>query len=608
MDRVHFWHAAKQFSCPLALFTYGAYFSYRLKVLVQRNGGMARPGPGDFLMLIAELVMTFRPNFTRLLSIPSCVTPRLQYRILEGNNVPNVDIMIPCCGEDLEIILDTVKATCTLDYPQHSFRIFVLDDGNSAELRLSIEILSELYPNLYYTARKKCFNSGFKAGNLNHGVQFSTTQEKSGADFIAGLDADVIPAASWLRTAVSVILEDSKMGLVGPPQAYYNVPPNDPLVQASFPSENLNVRISHDCAVSQGSGYVARRTALAEIGGFPTDTLSEDGCCSMLLLGAGWKTRYVLEPLQSGLVADSYLSFLKQRTRWNIGDLQVGLKFGFFANSSLATRLTVFQRMTGMLLPFLALHSIFLPVFAVSYMFLILGGLPLVFYESQQELQTLTRLAALMVVAEGVQDILTCLSLGFKKYLRFLQCPIWMSPYHFEKFVRHYILPPCLGGETTIFSATGKKEKRQPPCEKKLATRLVAVLWHGKAIYHVLFIGLILAAVYTSLIRAASLPSPGHRFLPSRPHFREFLFTHLFWPPLLWLINLTGSLIPILYAIFGADAPERKDLLCEDSRGVKRPKKFEGMVEYNSFRWNAEHTRLLIFVNAVAVLLLSFVL
>ncbi|KAH9213828.1 nucleotide-diphospho-sugar transferase [Leptodontidium sp. 2 PMI_412] len=608
MDRVHFWHAVKKLSCLLALFTYGAYFSYRLKVLVRRNVGATRPGLGDFLMLAAELVMTFRPNITRLLSISSTITPKQQSQALEGDEVPKVDIMIPCCGEDLEIILDTVKATCTLDYPHHSFRIFVLDDGNSAELRLAIETLSERYPNLYYTARKKGFNSGFKAGNLNHGIQFSATQEKGGADLIAGLDADVIPAASWLRKTVSVILEDSKMGMVGPPQAYYNVPPNDPLVQAAFPSEFLSVRISHDCAVSQGSGYVARRTALAEIGGFPTDTLSEDGCCSMLLLGAGWKTRYVLESLQSGLVADSYLSFLRQRTRWNIGDLQVGLKFGFFISSPLATRLTVFQRMAGLLLPFLALHSICLPVFAVSYMLLMFGGLPLVFYGSQLEFQTLTRLAALMVIAEGVQDLLTCLLLGFKKYLRFMQCPVWMSPYHFEKFVRHYMLPPWLGGETMTFSATGKKEKQQPPCEKKLAARLVAVLWYGKVIYHVLFISLILAAIYTSLIHAFSLSSPGHQFPPFRPHLREVLITHLFWPPLLWFINITGSLMPIFYAIFGADAAERKDLLQKDSRGVWRPKEFAGVVSYDSFRWNAEHTRLLVLVNAVVVLLLSFVL
>lgn len=389
------------------------------------------------MMLTAVLV---RPNFARFLTISGNIVPKEQSQSLEGDDVPEVDIMIPCCGEDLEIILDTVKATCTLDYPQHCFRVFVLDDGNSAELKLEIETLSKCYPNLYYTARPKKLDSGFKAGNLNHGIQFSAAMEKGGADFIAGLDADVIPAASWLRKTIPILLADSRMGMAGPPQAYYNLPPNDPLVQAAFPSEFLSVRISHDCAVSQGSGYVARRTAIEDIGGFPTDTLSEDGCCSMLLLGAGWKTRYVLEPLQSGLVADSYLSFLKQRTRWNIGDLQVGVKFRFFTNSPLAVRLTVFQRMTGLLLPFMAIHSICLPIFAASYILLILGGLPLVFYRNPQELQILTRLAAVMVVAEGVQDYLTCISLGFKKYLRFLQCPIWMSPCKSSAFLerRYY--------------------------------------------------------------------------------------------------------------------------------------------------------------------------
>jgi cellulose synthase/poly-beta-1,6-N-acetylglucosamine synthase-like glycosyltransferase len=59
-----------------------------------------------------------------------------------------------------------------------------------------------------------------------------------------------------------------------------------------------------------------RRDALDSIGGFPYGSLAEDVCTSSMLLGAGWKTAYIHEPLQFGTVPDSLISHLKQRTRW----------------------------------------------------------------------------------------------------------------------------------------------------------------------------------------------------------------------------------------------------------------------------------------------------
>jgi hypothetical protein len=59
-----------------------------------------------------------------------------------------------------------------------------------------------------------------------------------------------------------------------------------------------------------------RRAALEEIGGFPTESLSEDVCCSAKMLGAGWKTCFIPESLQHGSVPESYNAHVKQRTRW----------------------------------------------------------------------------------------------------------------------------------------------------------------------------------------------------------------------------------------------------------------------------------------------------
>lgn len=101
-------------------------------------------------------------------------------------------------------------------------------------------------------------------------------------------------------------------------QTFYDIPLNDPLTQtmAHFAgmTEVINDALGHaDCL---GSGYVMRRAALESIGGFPTESLSEDVCCSATLLGAGWKTAFVAEAVQYGSVPESYLGHVKQRTRW----------------------------------------------------------------------------------------------------------------------------------------------------------------------------------------------------------------------------------------------------------------------------------------------------
>lgn len=59
-----------------------------------------------------------------------------------------------------------------------------------------------------------------------------------------------------------------------------------------------------------------RREAVDDIGGFPTDVLTEDITSSMMAMAEGWKTIYIPEALQWGLVPDTYAAHIKQVVRW----------------------------------------------------------------------------------------------------------------------------------------------------------------------------------------------------------------------------------------------------------------------------------------------------
>lgn len=153
----------------------------------------------------------------QMLSIRGRSRPKLR---LLGDDVPTVDVFITCCGEDVDCVLDTTRAACAVDWPQDRFRVVVLDDGKDAELEKAIEELSEDYPNVYYHARIKIKGKPhhFKAGNLTGGTEFVTKLPGGEGEYIAPLDADMIPEKDWLRAIIAHFINVPKMALVCPPQ------------------------------------------------------------------------------------------------------------------------------------------------------------------------------------------------------------------------------------------------------------------------------------------------------------------------------------------------------------------------------------------------------
>lgn len=142
--------------------------------------------------------------------------PRL--RLLDNDDPPLVDLFITCAGEDHDTVKNTAEAACALDYPAHRFRVIILDDAGSEELSKSMRTLAKSRPNCFYTARVKSKDHHFKAGNLNYGVEFVESLQGGPAEYIAALDADMIPDPQWLRGLLPHMLKSEKVALVQPPQ------------------------------------------------------------------------------------------------------------------------------------------------------------------------------------------------------------------------------------------------------------------------------------------------------------------------------------------------------------------------------------------------------
>lgn len=328
--------------CPiLVVLTIGAYWIYfvlRVKFTREAETQARQTYWMAWAFILVELFVSIPMLLHRLWGwhvVGLRKRPRLR---LIGDHVPSVDVIITCCGEDDDLVLDTAKAACNIDYPRERFRVLICDDGKSKTLQEMTEKTAlNQFDNLYYRSRPKYpgVPHHFKAGNLNDALEETARLPGGAANFIAALDADMIPMRDWLRALIPHMLQDPKCSMACPPQVcpcslhfphlrltssqlFYNVPPDDPLCQSldTFVHISEPIKDSMGVAWCTGSGYVLRRAALQSIGGFPIGSLAEDVCCSSMLLGSGWNTAFIHEPLQFGTVPDSLTSHLKQRTRW----------------------------------------------------------------------------------------------------------------------------------------------------------------------------------------------------------------------------------------------------------------------------------------------------
>lgn len=131
-----------------------------------------------------------------------------------------VDVFITCAGEEVAVILDTLKAAASVDWPRDRLRVVVLDDKASEEVRREVQMLGLQNPSIHYTARTKTKGvpHHFKAGNLNHGLSYVESINGGKAEYVAALDADMIVERPWLRAILAHLIIDPGLALACPPQ------------------------------------------------------------------------------------------------------------------------------------------------------------------------------------------------------------------------------------------------------------------------------------------------------------------------------------------------------------------------------------------------------
>jgi len=221
-----------------------------------------------------------------------------------------VDVFIPVYKEPPEIVDLTVAAAVGMRAAE--VRVWVLDDGNDDAMR----DLAEGY-GVGYIRRPQ--HTGAKAGNINHALT------KTDAPFIAVFDSDHVADPDFLEATLGW-MDDPKIAFVQTPQYYANTEHNR-IAAASWAQQALffgaiaRGKDGLDAVFCCGTNVLFRREAFESVGGFPTNSLTEDFELSIHLHEQGWSSAYVPDVLARGLGPEDTAAYVSQQQRWARGCL-----------------------------------------------------------------------------------------------------------------------------------------------------------------------------------------------------------------------------------------------------------------------------------------------
>lgn len=240
--------------------------------------------------------------------------------VTEAPNGMRVAVLIPTYNEPIEVLTPTVAAACELA-PAHE--TWVLDDGD----RPWVEEMCIAYGARYVG---RAVHDHAKAGNMNHALGLMAAEKAAGGpgiDIIAVLDCDHVPLPTFL-TATLGWFEDPEIALIQGPQSFYNggAFDDDGITgeQGTFFNVLMASRNVPDAGPFWcGSTSLLRLSALEEVGGVATETITEDMHTTLKLVRRGWRTVYHHQTLAVGLAPATPDQYLLQRRRWGMGAMQI---------------------------------------------------------------------------------------------------------------------------------------------------------------------------------------------------------------------------------------------------------------------------------------------
>jgi cellulose synthase (UDP-forming) len=261
-----------------------------------------------FLIMLLGYMQTMWPLHRKPVQLPD-----------NEGDWPHVDVLIPTYNEPLSLVRYTAIAARNIDYPPEKLHVYLLDDGSREDFRC---FAAEA--GVGYITREQ--HKHAKAGNINHALT------QIGSPFVTIFDCDHVPTRSFLQMTLGWMLIDKRLAMLQTPHHFYSPDPfeRNLIRYQTIPNEGeLFYGIIQDgndfwnATFFCGSCAVIRRSALDEVGGIATETVTEDAHTSLRLQKRGYNTAYINIPQAAGLATETLAAHIGQRVRWARGMIQI---------------------------------------------------------------------------------------------------------------------------------------------------------------------------------------------------------------------------------------------------------------------------------------------
>jgi cellulose synthase (UDP-forming) len=221
-----------------------------------------------------------------------------------------VDVFVTACGEAYELVERSLTAACMMRGPHCTW---LLDDGHDPALAY----LAQRLGAGYLTRQDR---QDAKAGNINAALP------RTHGDVILILDVDHVPDPGFLGRTLGCFADPS-VGFVQVMPTFSNdregwVARAATETSLDFYNPTSKGMDGLHSATKMGTNSLIRREALNSIGGYQPG-LAEDLATSLALHAAGWRSRYVAEPLAPGLAPPDLTAWFTQQFKWARGVFEV---------------------------------------------------------------------------------------------------------------------------------------------------------------------------------------------------------------------------------------------------------------------------------------------
>lgn len=202
------------------------------------------------------------------------------------------------------------------------FNVIVIDDGSSDNSCEVVKSLSKFNPKISIFTQR---NSG-KAAALNLGLSHCRSE------IIICLDADTLVKSNVLNELLKHFTSEKVAGVAGHivvgncHNLITNIQSYEYLTSQNI--ERQLFQTINSIITIPGALGAFRKSVLEKVGGFKNDTLIEDGDLTMEILHQNFTIKNSATAMGFTEAPSSLATYLKQRTRWKIGLLQVLIKHG----------------------------------------------------------------------------------------------------------------------------------------------------------------------------------------------------------------------------------------------------------------------------------------